>query len=646
MPPKARKALKIEVFEPDEDILETTCKWKLWRRRLEVQMKYFDIVKPEDMKAALLVHGGDKILSIDENGAEPAGELDEYGKLIAKIEHVYVATNTRLHARFRFNKAVRQSNQSIAQYELELRRLAKECDFHGHDDEMILDRLILTCKDESLQAKALENNWSLEDFLKYATTKQDVEAQRIEMKMEIKNELPDLEVRRVAEKRFSRKKSQKIYSFRNRKNPRKPMDDEEERKTCTKCGRDKSHLKCPAAEKDCFNCHKLGHFSAQCFSRKPDTNRSKQVKAAGLRGDPASRDSRQDSVDSSDSDPEFYKCVSEKLGIRAVKGQNTSNILLPVYICGKKIIVDPDTGADVDLISVSDFKKIHEANPEIKKQVKKPKQKIYALNGEELEVIATIKDAKLSNKNAETLTDLYIIEDGIHKYPLLSERTLVNLGMIKYSAEGEFVMKVNAGENNGAEQKCKPEDKAPQKELRKILQKHKKMFHGIGTLKNPETGEPILTHIEMNPDARPVIQPPRPVPHHLEERTKKKLDYFVQEGIMTWTKPGEPISYASPLVITPKGDDDVRITADFRMANKGASRTRIVPGLRVDELSATFGDCKVFSHLDMNNGYHQMKVDEESQKYLVVTTPWGNMNHETPSQGWITSQDEFDRRID
>ena len=168
---------------------------------------------------------------------------------------------------------------------------------------------------------------------------------------------------------------------------------------------------------------------------------------------------------------------------------------------------------------------------------------------------------------------------------------------------------------------------------------------GVNELKNPETGEPILTHIEMNADAKPVIQPPRPVPHHLEERTKKKLDYFVQEGIMTWTKPGEPISYASPLVITPKGDDDVRITADFRVANKGASRTRIVPGLRVDELSATFGDCKVFSHLDMNNGYHQMKVDEDSKKYLVVTTPWGNLKHETLAQGWITSQDEFDRRI-
>ena len=86
--------------------------------------------------------------------------------------------DTRLHARFRFNKAVRQYEQ----YELKLRRLTKECDFHGYD-EIILDRLILTCKDENLQAKALENNWPLRDFLKYATTKQDVEAQRNEMKL-------------------------------------------------------------------------------------------------------------------------------------------------------------------------------------------------------------------------------------------------------------------------------------------------------------------------------------------------------------------------------------------------------------------------------------------------------------------------------
>lgn len=153
-----------------------------------------------------------------------------------------------------FNKAVRQPCQSFAQYELELRRLAKECDFHGYEDEMILDRLILTCKDENLQAKALENNWSLRDFLKYAITKQDVEAQRNEMIMEMKSESPDLEVRRTWIKRFPRKKSQKIYSFNNRENPKKPQDvrQSSEKKTCTKCGRDNSHVTCPAVGQECY----------------------------------------------------------------------------------------------------------------------------------------------------------------------------------------------------------------------------------------------------------------------------------------------------------------------------------------------------------------------------------------------------------
>ena len=81
------------------------------------------------------------------------------------------------------------------------------------------------------------------------------------------------------------------------------------------------------------------------------------------------------------------------------------------------------------------------------------------------------------------------------------------------------------------------------------------------------------------------------------------------------------------------------------MANKESTWTRIATCLRVDELSALFGDWREFSHLDMNNGYHQMKVDEESEKYLVVTTPWGNLKHDTPVQGWITSQNEFDGRM-
>ena len=183
-------------------------------------------------------------------------------------------------------------------------------------------------------------------------------------------------------------------------------------------------------------------------------------------------------------------------------------------------------------------------------------------------------------------------------------------------------------------------------QMEKIVSTYKKLFEGIGRFKDPYNGEPILTHIQMKPEAEPVIQPPRVIPHHLRERTKNKLNYFVKEGIMSWTDPGEPIVYASPLVITPKSsgpDADVRITADFRLANKGASRTRIVPGVKTEDLAVIFARCKIFSKIDLNNGYHQFAIDEESKKYLVVPTPWGNLKHNTLAQGWIMSQDEFDR---
>ena len=70
------------------------------------------------------------------------------------------------------------------------------------------------------------------------------------------------------------------------------------------------------------------------------------------------------------------------------------------------------------------------------------------------------------------------------------------------------------------------------------------------------------------------------------------------------------------MVIAPKSsspDADVRITADFRLANKAASRTRIVPSVKTEDLSITFAGCKIFSKIDMNNEYHQFAIDEESK---------------------------------
>ena len=200
-------------------------------------------------------------------------------------------------------------------------------------------------------------------------------------------------------------------------------------------------------------------------------------------------------------------------------------------------------------------------------------------------------------------------ENGIYNHPLLSEKTLLDLGMVQYSAEfaEESVKKINKVASDKSMQDSS--EKTGIAHMEKIVSTYKKLLEGIGRFKDLYNGEPILTHIQMKPEAEPVIQPPRVIPHHLRERTRNKLNYFVEEGIMSWTDRREPIVYASPLVITPKSsspDADVKITAHFRLANKGASRTRIVPGVKTE----------LFSYDLWGGGRVQDLLENRSEQWL------------------------------
>ena len=144
---------------------------------------------------------------------------------------------------------------------------------------------------------------------------------------------------------------------------------------------------------------------------------------------------------SSDSDEDIdIQGARLKLNVRKVNsGKDASNILLPVNVCGVELDIDPDTGADVDLISKDDFQKIYQQHPDVEKLISVPKEAIRALGGAKLGIICVLKGAKLSNKTVKNLVrDIYVTENGIHNHPLLSEKTLLELGMVQYSADGEF----------------------------------------------------------------------------------------------------------------------------------------------------------------------------------------------------------------
>ena len=99
----------------------------------------------------------------------------------------------------------------------------------------------------------------------------------------------------------------------------------------------------------------------------------------------------------------------------------------------------------------------------------------------------------------------------------------------------------------------------------------------------------------------------------------------------------EPTDWCVNVVLTPKRDGEiVRASLDMTDVNKYIKRTRhTIPTLR--ELETRLNGAKFFSHLDMNDGYMQLELAEESRKLTTFYTHRGlkhSMRRSAKSYPW------------
>ena len=74
-------------------------------------------------------------------------------------------------------------------------------------------------------------------------------------------------------------------------------------------------------------------------------------------------------------------------------------------------------------------------------------------------------------------------------------------------------------------------------------------------------------------------------------------------------------------------------------------RTRQVQAPTTEDFIREFKDCKIFSKLDLNHGYHQFVLDEESRRIMTFSNPRGNYRYKGLAFGGLNSQDLFDAEI-
>ena len=150
--------------------------------------------------------------------------------------------------------------------------------------------------------------------------------------------------------------------------------------------------------------------------------------------------------------------------------------------------------------------------------------------------------------------------------------------------------------------------------LKKVLSEYSHVFQWIGCFREKNTGKEIEVKLEMETDAKPVAQKPRPVPYHLQKTLKDWLDLGVKEEIFEKVPDGEAITWCSPVVVQPKPNFTemkseelesymIRASIDMRIPNQSMKRSRYVQSPGVEHFIHRLHDCKVFTKLDLRQGY-------------------------------------------
>jgi len=119
-------------------------------------------------------------------------------------------------------------------------------------------------------------------------------------------------------------------------------------------------------------------------------------------------------------------------------------------------------------------------------------------------------------------------------------------------------------------------------------------------------------------DARPVAMRHYPVaPQHMPE-LERQIKALLDVGIIR-----ESVSlYASPVLFAPKKDGKLRLCVDYCRLNRQTLRDCYPTPVASDLIARTRGS-RMFSKLDLQSGFHQVRIHEGDQHKTAFTTPGG-----------------------
>lgn len=151
-----------------------------------------------------------------------------------------------------------------------------------------------------------------------------------------------------------------------------------------------------------------------------------------------------------------------------------------------------------------------------------------------------------------------------------------------------------------------------------------------------------FTHVIDTGDADPVNIRPYRVPLQLRPLMKDALDNMLQQDII---EPATNSAWSAPMIMVARRAPDGTVTKyrpciDWRGLNKITKRRVFYLPLAQDIIDSMV-NCKFLSTLDLDSGYWQFLLDEDSREKTAFSTPYGQFQCKRMGFGLINAPQDF-----
>lgn len=99
---------------------------------------------------------------------------------------------------------------------------------------------------------------------------------------------------------------------------------------------------------------------------------------------------------------------------------------------------------------------------------------------------------------------------------------------------------------------------------------------------------------------------------------KQQIEAMIAEGIL---KPSDS-PYSSAILLRPKADGNFRLCGDYRQLNKSTKRDKY-PVPHIQSFSHQLYGCTIFSKINIERAFHNIRMAPEDQMKTAIITPFG-----------------------